>query len=53
MALHAASTAPAAVLGDTVRGTLAPGARADLVLLTEDLHLVATIVAGAVVHDSR
>ncbi len=50
-ALHAASTAPAAVLGDTVRGVLAPGARADLVLLTDDLHLVATVVAGAVVHD--
>ncbi len=45
-ALHAASTAPAAVLGDTVRGTLALGARADLVVLTEDLHLVSTIVAG-------
>jgi N-acetylglucosamine-6-phosphate deacetylase len=52
-ALHAASTAPAAVLGDTVRGTLALGARADLVLLTDDLRLVATIVGGAVVHDAR
>jgi N-acetylglucosamine-6-phosphate deacetylase len=45
-ALHAASTAPAVLLGDTIRGTLAPGARADLVLLTEDLELVATIVGG-------
>lgn len=52
-ALHAASTAPAAVLADPVRGTLAPGARADLVLLDGDLHLVATIVAGVVVHDGR
>jgi N-acetylglucosamine-6-phosphate deacetylase len=47
-ALHAASTAPAALLGDTVRGTLALGARADLVLLTEDLDLVATVVGGTV-----
>lgn len=52
-ALHAASTAPAAVLGDTARGTLALGSRADLVLLTEDLRLMATIIGGAVVHDAR
>lgn len=52
-ALHAASTAPAAVLGDPIRGTLAAGARADLVLLTDDLHVVTTIVAGDVVHDAR
>ena len=52
-ALHAASTAPAAVLGDTTRGTLAPGARADLVLLTEDLELVATVVGGEVLHEER
>jgi len=52
-ALHAASTAPAAVLGDTVRGTLAPGARADFVVLTDDLHLVTTVVGGEVVHDAR
>jgi N-acetylglucosamine-6-phosphate deacetylase len=36
------------VLGDTIRGTLAHGARADLVLLTEGLDLVATVVAGEV-----
>ena len=53
VALHAAATAPAAVLGDTTRGTLSPGARADAVLLTEDLHLVATIVGGVVLHDAR
>lgn len=52
-ALHAASTAPAAVLGDTVRGTLTPGARADLVILSDDLHLVTTVVGGEVVHDAR
>jgi N-acetylglucosamine-6-phosphate deacetylase len=53
VALHAASTAPAAVLRDPIRGTLAHGARADLVVLTEDLHVVATVVAGRVVHDAR
>lgn len=52
-ALHAASTAPAAVLGDTVRGTLTPGGRADLVILSDDLHLVTTVVGGEVVHDTR
>lgn len=52
-ALHAASTAPAAVLGHTVRGTLTPGARADLVILSDDLHLVTTVVGGEVVHDAR
>jgi len=52
-ALHAASTAPAAVLGDTVRGTLAPGARADLVVLTRELELVATIVGGEILYDAR
>ena len=52
-AVLAASTAPAAVLGDTVRGTLALGSRADLVVLTEDLDLVSTLVGGEVVHDAR
>ena len=52
-AIHAASTAPAAVLGDTVRGTLAPGTRADVLLLTDDLELVATVIGGVVVHDAR
>jgi N-acetylglucosamine-6-phosphate deacetylase len=52
-AVHAASTAPASLLGDTIRGTLAPGARADLVLLTDDLQLVATVVGGEVLHDTR
>jgi N-acetylglucosamine-6-phosphate deacetylase len=53
VAVHAASTGPATLLGDTIRGALAPGARADLVLLTDDLHLVATVVGGEVLHDSR
>jgi N-acetylglucosamine-6-phosphate deacetylase len=52
-ALHAATTAPAAVLGDEDRGSLRAGARADLVVLTDDLQLVTTVVGGEVVHDAR
>jgi N-acetylglucosamine-6-phosphate deacetylase len=52
-AVHAATAAPAAVLGDATRGHLEPGARADLVVLTEDLHLVSTYVGGELVHDAR
>lgn len=52
-AVTAASTTPAAVLGDPTRGSLAPGARADLVVLTPDLHLVSTYVGGELVHDAR
>jgi N-acetylglucosamine-6-phosphate deacetylase len=53
VALRAASTNPARLLHDGLRGTLQPGARADLVLLTRDLHVVATVVGGEVVHDAR
>jgi N-acetylglucosamine-6-phosphate deacetylase len=52
-ALHAASAAPAAVLGDGDRGSLHVGARADLVVLTDDLQLVTTVVGGEAVHDVR
>ncbi len=48
-AIAAASTAPARVLADTTRGHLAPGARGDVVVLTPDLDLVATVVAGDIV----
>jgi N-acetylglucosamine-6-phosphate deacetylase len=51
--LAAASTTPAAVLGDVSRGSLSAGHRADLVLLDDGLRVVATIVGGAVVHDAR
>jgi N-acetylglucosamine-6-phosphate deacetylase len=51
-AVHAASTAPATLLGEDRRGHLTPGARADLVVLTEDLHVVSTYVGGEVVHDA-
>jgi N-acetylglucosamine-6-phosphate deacetylase len=52
-AVTAATAAPAAVLRDAGRGSLDPGARADLVLLTPDLEVVATWVGGALVHDRR
>jgi N-acetylglucosamine-6-phosphate deacetylase len=32
---------------------LAPGARADLVVLTEELELVATVIGGEMVYDGR
>ena len=52
-AIHAASTAPAALLGDSARGHLDIGARAEVVVLTQDLHLVSTYVGGELVHDAR
>ena len=45
-ALEAASTTPATVIGETVRGRVQPGAIADLVLLDQNLHVQATICAG-------
>lgn len=48
-ALRAASLTPARFLGrDRERGALIPGARADLVALTPDLHVIATWLAGSV-----
>lgn len=52
-AVRAASTSPAALLSDPTRGDVALGRRADLVLLSEDLQVVATLVSGEVVHDRR
>jgi len=47
-ALRAASLTPARFLGlDKERGVLAPGARADLVALTEELTVVATWLDGS------
>lgn len=45
-ALSCASAVPARLLGLGDRGTIAVGARADLVLLDHDLHVRATFVAG-------
>ncbi|HEX4866798.1 MAG TPA: N-acetylglucosamine-6-phosphate deacetylase [Acidimicrobiales bacterium] len=52
-ALAAASGAPAAVLGDAGRGALEAGRQGDVVLLDDDLEVLVTVVAGAVVHDVR
>lgn len=52
-ALHAASAAPASLLGDTARGTLDVGRRADLVLLTRDLEVVTTFVGGTAAAPDR
>jgi N-acetylglucosamine-6-phosphate deacetylase len=52
-ALAAASTTPSATLGRDDRGTIAPGAVADLVLVEADGTLVATVAAGRVAHDTR
>jgi N-acetylglucosamine-6-phosphate deacetylase len=57
-ALAAATSTPAALLGDHDRGTLDVGTRGDLVLLDHDVatasvRVVATVVAGEVVHDGR
>jgi N-acetylglucosamine-6-phosphate deacetylase len=46
-ALRSASLTPARFLGlDHERGVLAPGARADLALLTADIDVIATWIDG-------
>jgi N-acetylglucosamine-6-phosphate deacetylase len=45
-AVHAASTAPARLLGRDDLGTLRPGAPAHLTVLDEDLRVVRTLVGG-------
>jgi N-acetylglucosamine-6-phosphate deacetylase len=47
-ALSTASAVPARVLGLPDRGRIAPGYIADLVLLTPDLNVAATVVGGKV-----
>lgn len=52
-ALPTVTTTPARAIGlDDERGRLARGARADVVLLSPDLHVRTTIVGGEVVHAS-
>ena len=51
-AVRAVTEVPARVLGLADRGTVAPGAVADLVLLTPEGDVVATVVGGRVVHDA-
>jgi N-acetylglucosamine-6-phosphate deacetylase len=45
-AVHAASTAPARLVGELALGTLRPGAAADVVVLDDDLRVRRTLVAG-------
>lgn len=46
----AVTSTPARLLGLPDRGTIAVGGRADLVVLTPELEVVATIVGGRIVH---
>ena len=53
VAVRAVTASPAAVLGRTDRGVVAPGAVGDLVVLTPAGEVVATVIGGRVVHDTR
>jgi N-acetylglucosamine-6-phosphate deacetylase len=44
------SRTPAAVLGMATKGALAPGMDADMIILTEDLDLIATIAGGQILY---
>jgi N-acetylglucosamine-6-phosphate deacetylase len=50
-AIGAVTHVPARLLGERDRGSLRPGAIADVTLLTTRLEVVATIAAGRVIHD--
>ena len=49
-AVEAVTATPARLLGDPDRGRLAPGTRADLVLLDADLQVRLTVVGGVVAY---
>ncbi|OHV31047.1 N-acetylglucosamine 6-phosphate deacetylase [Pseudofrankia sp. EUN1h] len=51
-AVACATSTPAALVRDPARGRLRPGARGDVTVLDRDLDVVATVVAGRVVHDA-
>ena len=46
-AVHAATAAPARLLGRSDLGVLRPGGRADITVLDDDLRVVRTVVGGA------
>lgn len=52
-AIATVTSTPAAVLGRPGQGRVVEGGDADLVLLDDDLNVVATVVAGALAYDSR
>jgi N-acetylglucosamine-6-phosphate deacetylase len=52
-AIAAATATPAAILDEDRRGVIAPGARADLVLLTSEMRVMATLVDGRVVFEDE
>jgi N-acetylglucosamine-6-phosphate deacetylase len=52
-AVRAVTSTPAAVLGLTDRGVVAPGAVGDLVLLTPAGEVVATVIGGRVAYHAR
>ena len=48
-----ASATPAGILGLSEKGTIAPGADADLVILSEEGKVKETLVAGETVYQER
>lgn len=49
-AIASASTTPAALLDDEHRGSIKPGARADLVVLDSGYHVDMTLIGGTIAH---
>ncbi len=49
-AFTVASTTPASIIGDTTRGRIEIGKRADLVILSKELEVLFTIVGGKIVY---
>jgi len=52
-AVVTATATAARVVGDSSRGSLAPGRRGDLTVVDSALNVVATVVGGQVVHQGR
>ncbi|WP_322937940.1 N-acetylglucosamine-6-phosphate deacetylase [Nocardioides bizhenqiangii] len=52
-AVATCTTTAARLVGDHERGRLTPGARGDLTLVDDDLHVVATVVGGRLVHGGQ